>query len=77
VTAEVDAAVEAEWNRWYGRRYISSGEITESAADKTERKARRIYTTAPGEPAQPWPFISAANFASASARCSGRMGLER
>src|SRR5262249_32428729 len=45
VTAEVDAAVEAEWNRWYdtvhlpdalrcpgvqrGRRYVSSGEITE------------------------------------------------
>lgn len=61
VTAEVDVAVEAEWNWWYdtvhlpdalrcpgvqrGRRYVSSGEITESAADKTERMARRIYTT--------------------------------
>jgi hypothetical protein len=61
VTAEVDAAVEAEWNRWYdtvhlpdalkcpgvrrGRRYVSFGEITERAADKTERMARRIYTT--------------------------------
>ena len=61
VTAEVDAAVEAEWNRWYdtvhlldalrcpgvrrGRRYISSGEISESAANKTERMAQRIYTT--------------------------------
>ena len=61
VTAEVDAAVEAEWNRWYdtvhlpdalrcpgvqrGRRYVSAGEITESAAGKTERMARRIYTT--------------------------------
>src|SRR5947209_17494137 len=61
VTAEVDAAVEAEWNRWYdavhlpnalkcpgvrrGRRYVAIGEITESAAGKTERMARRIYTT--------------------------------
>jgi hypothetical protein len=61
VTAEVDARVEAEWNRWYdtvhlpdalrcpgvqrGRRYVSSGEITESAAGKTERMAKRIYTT--------------------------------
>ena len=61
VTAEVDAAVEAEWNRWYdavhlraalkcpgvrrGRRYVATGEITESAAGKTERMARRIYTT--------------------------------
>ena len=55
VTAEVDASIEAEWNRWYdtvhlpdalrcpgvrrGRRYVSSGEISETAA------ARRIYTT--------------------------------
>jgi hypothetical protein len=61
VTAEIDAAVEAEWNRWYetvhlpdalrcpgvrrGRRYVSSGEISETAAGKTERTARRIYTT--------------------------------
>ena len=61
VTAEVDAAVEAEWNRWYdtvhlpdalkcpgvqrGRRYVTTGEITESAAGKAERAARRIYTT--------------------------------
>ena len=61
VTAEVDAAIEAEWNRWYdtvhlpdalkcpgvrrGRRYVSAGEITESVAGKTERMARRIYTT--------------------------------
>ena len=61
VTAEVDAAVEAEWNRWYdtvhlpdalrcpgvqrGRRYVSSGETTESAAGKRERMARRTYTT--------------------------------
>jgi hypothetical protein len=27
------------------RRYISSGEISETAAGKTERTARRIYTT--------------------------------
>jgi hypothetical protein len=61
VTAEVDAAHEAEWNRWYdtvhfpdvlrcpgvrrGRRYVSSGEISESSAGTTERTARRIYTT--------------------------------
>src|SRR5262245_20039592 len=52
VTAEVDATVEADWNRWYdtvhlpdalkcpgvlrGRRYVATGEITESAAGKTE-----------------------------------------
>jgi len=61
VTVEVDAAIEAEWNLWYdsvhlrdalkcpgvrrGRRYVSSGEISESLAGKTERTARRIYTT--------------------------------
>jgi hypothetical protein len=61
VTAEVDASIEAEWNRWYdtvhlpdalrcpgvrrGRRYMASGEITETAAGKTERTMRRIYTT--------------------------------
>ena len=61
VTAEVDAEVEAEWNHWYdtvhlpdalkcpgvrrGRRYVSSGEISESTRGKTEKTARRIYTT--------------------------------
>ena len=51
VTAEVDTAIEAEWNRWYdtvhlpdalkcpgvqrGRRYLSSGEISESVAVAT------------------------------------------
>jgi hypothetical protein len=61
VTAEVDPAVEVEWNRWYdtvhlpdalkcpgvrsGRRYVSSGEISETAGGRTERVARRIYTT--------------------------------
>jgi hypothetical protein len=61
VTAEVDRSVEAEWNRWYdtvhlpdalrcpgvrrGRRYVSSGRISESLAGHTERSAKRIYTT--------------------------------
>ena len=61
VTVEVDASIEAEWNRWYdtvhlpdalkcpgvrrGRRYVSSGEISESMSGTTERTARRIYTT--------------------------------
>ena len=61
VTAEIDPAVEAEWNRWYdtvhlsdalkcpgvrrGRRYVSSGEISERTAGTTERTTRRIYTT--------------------------------
>lgn len=61
VTAEVDPAVEAEWNRWYdtvhlpdalkcpgvrcGRRYVSSGAISETVDGRTERTARRIYTT--------------------------------
>jgi hypothetical protein len=59
VTAEVDAEVEAEWNRWYdevhlpdalacpgvlsGRRYVSTGEISES--DQGRRFAARMYTT--------------------------------
>ena len=61
VTAEVDPAVEAEWNRWYdtvhlpdalrcrgvrrGRRYVSSGAVSETLGGKTEKLARRIYTT--------------------------------
>lgn len=61
VTAEVDEAVEAEWNRWYdtvhlpdalrcpgvlrGRRYVSSGATSETVGGKTEKVARRIYTT--------------------------------
>lgn len=61
VTVEVDAAVETEWNRWYdtvhlpdalkcpgvrrGRRYVSTGDISESAGGKTERLRKRIYTT--------------------------------
>jgi hypothetical protein len=61
VTAEVDEAVEAEWNRWYdtvhlpdalrcpgvlrGRRYVAAGPISETVGGKTEKIARRIYTT--------------------------------
>jgi len=61
VTVEIDPAVEAEWNHWYdtvhlpdalkcpgvrrGRRYVSSGEISETTHGKTERAAKRIYTT--------------------------------
>jgi hypothetical protein len=61
VTAEVDHEVEAEWNRWYdtvhlpdalkcpgvlrGRRYVSVGDISETAGGRTERAAGRIYTT--------------------------------
>src|SRR5262245_53909113 len=57
VTAEVDPAVEADWNRWYdtvhlpdalrcpgvrgGRRYVSSGQISETASGKTQRTAKR------------------------------------
>ena len=61
VTAEVDQAVEADWNRWYdtvhladalrcpgvlrGRRYVSAGEISETTRGKIEKSTRRIYTT--------------------------------
>jgi hypothetical protein len=61
VTVEIDPAVEAHWNRWYdtvhlpdalkcpgvrrGRRYVSSGQMSETTAGKTERSERRIYTT--------------------------------
>jgi hypothetical protein len=61
VTVEVDAAIEADWNRWYdevhlpdalkcpgvkhGRRYVSSGDISETVGGKSEKVAKRIYTT--------------------------------
>jgi hypothetical protein len=61
VTAEVDAAVEAEWNRWYdevhlpdalacpgvlrGRRYVTTGEISESDRGQGRRTRQRLYTT--------------------------------
>ena len=61
VTAEVDASVEADWNRWYddvhlpdalacpgvraGRRYVSSGEISESDRGQGKRSLTKLYTT--------------------------------
>ena len=61
VTAEVDTSVEADWNRWYdevhlpdalacpgvraGRRYVSSGEISESDRGQGKRTPSRLYTT--------------------------------
>src|SRR4051794_10644033 len=61
VTAEVDAAVEADWNNWYdtvhlpdalacpgvlrGQRYVTDGVISESNRGSTTRAQRRVYTT--------------------------------
>ena len=61
VTAEVDAAVEADWNRWYddehlpdalacpgvlaGRRYVSSGKISESDRGESRPTRGKLYTT--------------------------------
>jgi len=61
VTAEVDAAVEADWNRWYddvhlpdalacpgvlaGRRYLTSGEVSESDRGQGRRTKTKLYTT--------------------------------
>jgi hypothetical protein len=61
VTAEVDAEVEAEWNRWYdavhvpdvlacpgvraGRRYVSSGPVSESDRGQRRSNSARLYTT--------------------------------
>ncbi|HEY6984038.1 hypothetical protein [Reyranella sp.] len=61
VTAEVDAEVEAEWNRWYdevhlpdalacpgvltGRRYVSAGDLAESERGQSRRVRRNLYTT--------------------------------
>jgi hypothetical protein len=61
VTVEVDAAVEAEWNKWYdtvhlpdalkcpgvlrGRRYVSTGEFSESMNGRIAKSSKRIYTT--------------------------------
>ena len=61
VTAEVDAEVEAEWNRWYdtvhlpdalacpgvlrGRRYVQSGEASQSARGTSSRTAAKVYVT--------------------------------
>ena len=61
VTAEVGAGVEADWNRWYddvhlpdalacpgvlaGRRYLSSGQISESDRGQSHRTPTKLYTT--------------------------------
>ena len=61
VTAEVDTTVEAAWNRWYdevhlpdalacpgvrsGRRYVTSGEVSESDRGQGRRTAIKLYTT--------------------------------
>ena len=61
VTAEVDGAVEADWNRWYdevhlpdalacpgvraGRRYVSSGDISESDRGERRLTPAKVYTT--------------------------------
>lgn len=61
VTAEVDAQVEAEWNRWYdkvhlpealacpgvlsGRRFVTVGETRQSDRGVAGRSAARVYTT--------------------------------
>ena len=59
VTAEVDAAVEADWNRWYdevhvpdvlacpgvrgGQRYISSGKAVEWGRGQRREPAAKVY----------------------------------
>ena len=61
VTAEVDAAVEAEWSRWYdevhlpdalacpgvlsGTRYVSTGPIGENDRGSRTKSSARLYTT--------------------------------
>jgi Domain of unknown function (DUF4286) len=61
VTAEVDADVEAEWNRWYdtvhlpdalacpgvlsGRRFATVGETRHSDRGVSRRSPARVYTT--------------------------------
>lgn len=61
VTAEVDPEIEAEWNRWYddvhlpdalrcpgvisGRRYVSSGPVSESERGDRRSLSKTIYTT--------------------------------
>lgn len=61
VSVEVDAEVEADWNRWYdtvhlpdalkcpgvlrGQRYVSTGPISETVQGQSERTDKRLYTT--------------------------------
>lgn len=61
VTAEVASEVEADWNHWYdtvhlpdalgcpgvlsGRRYVQSGETSQSDRGTSSRSATKVYTT--------------------------------
>jgi hypothetical protein len=61
VTAEVDAEIEADWNRWYddvhlpdalacpgvlaGRRYVTAAEVSESDRGQGRRTRIKLYTT--------------------------------
>ena len=61
VTAEIDPAVEAEWNQWYdevhlpealacpgvlrGTRYLSDGEASLTDHGKRAKDAAKVYTT--------------------------------
>jgi hypothetical protein len=61
VTAEVDAKIEAEWNRWYddnhlpaalacpgvlsGKRYMASGPIFDNNRGQRSERNTRVYTT--------------------------------
>ncbi len=61
VTAEVDAEIETEWNRWYdavhlpaglacpgvlsGKRYLCSGAIVQTDRGMRRAEDKRIYTT--------------------------------
>lgn len=61
VSVEVDPQVEAEWNRWYdtvhlpdalacpgvlrGRRYVSSGAISQSHRGTRTSAPKKLYTT--------------------------------
>jgi hypothetical protein len=61
VTAEVDAEVETDWNHWYdtvhlpdalacpgvmrGRRYVQSGEASQSDRGTASRSPAKVYTT--------------------------------
>lgn len=61
VTAEVDAEVEADWNRWYdevhlpdalacpgvlsGHRYVTARPLAESDRGERRRRDVRLYTT--------------------------------
>lgn len=61
VTAEVDPEVEADWNRWYdevhlpaalacpgvlrGRRYVTTGRVSETLRGERSQLSAHIYTT--------------------------------